>query len=141
MEVNEFNITLPTGIHISRSLCPTDLEGVAGCKIRDMGNDYVWHTLPVSEIAGSLAIFDCCFQQGRLHTVSVCVVDQELYGSNWNEMTQEKEERRARDTKALLKQLEYQVGVYAWGKIWCGYDPKGGQGGAVIRFNTSHVAK
>ena len=66
--------------------------------------------------------------------MSFAASNPELYGANWSEWSEQKEQLRARETEAFLQHLGYPQGEYDWGSVWAGYDSKGGSGRATIKY-------
>lgn len=100
-----------------------------------MGNGYVWYTIPEHQILGKNVIFDLCFLNGKIYSINFWLHDDTLYGSSWDDWSEEKEKLRADDTVSWVIAIGYQPGKYSWGEIWAGLDKKEGLGGGGVRYN------
>jgi hypothetical protein len=67
---------------------------------------------------------------GHLHFFA----DHAKFGTSWNDWTEQKERARVAWLAEFLKSCGAPVGSYPWGKVEVVYDPKGGQGLAIISY-------
>ena len=132
--MNEFKLKLPNGITLSPTLFERDLEYIKVKNVRNMHNGFVWYDLNPVDIDNKSITFSMCFFQGTIYSVTIAIHNPELYGNSWNDFTQEKEIARFKDTQSWLLSHGYEVGQYAWGNIWAGFDSKGGFGSVSVRF-------
>jgi len=130
----EFLLLHPSGIKISPALKIEDLGKIKEIKERDMLNGWVWFDLPAVEINGKDVIFNLSFFKNQIKSVNISVSDPHLYGSDWENSSEEKELLRAKHTGEWLTAIGYTPGKYSWGEVWAGYDSKGGSGYGSIRF-------
>ncbi|WP_146168182.1 hypothetical protein [Pseudomonas mangrovi] len=133
--MKNFRLELKSGLIICSELSETEVAELPDTDKRDMNNGYIWYSLPPVEISGQRIIFSLCFFCSKLQSVNVAIVNPELYGSNWNDFSEEKEKLRAKDTEKWLMNIGYKTGKYSWGEIWAGFDSKGGFGHAVVRYS------
>lgn len=131
---NEFVLEHPRGIIISRDLSESEVHRLEGTKKNDMSTGYVWYSLPLSAINGSSVAISLCFHQGVIDSLNMALVDPTLYGGSWSDWTEDKERLRAQHTEDWLRTIGYTPGTFAWGEIWAGYDVKGGNGHAGVRY-------
>jgi hypothetical protein len=129
-----FSFEHDSGIRISRALTIAEVERVAGVRRADMTTGYIWYYLPETKTGSTRILVSLCFCRDQLDSVSFAASNPELYGSNWSEWTEPKEQMRARDTEAFLRHLGFPQGEYDWGDVWAGYDSKGGSGHATIKY-------
>ena len=134
--MRKFELDLKNGMKISSSLGEEEVSALPAVHPRDIGNGYIWYWLPAIEFGGVSIIFGFSFFEGLLKDINVSLSNPELYGGNWNDFSEEKEQLRAKHTEEWLAQLGYKVGTFTWGSIGAGYDGKGGFGHAVIRYNS-----
>lgn len=132
----EFVLEHPCGIIISRLLSEAEVQGLDGVKKNDMQTGYVWYSLPLAAINRSTVAISLCFHHGVLDSLNMARVDPALHGESWSDWTEEKERLRARHTEDWLHKIGYTPGTYAWGEVWAGYDAKGGNGHAGVRYFT-----
>ena len=135
MDSREFELDHPCGVTLSRRLMSADLEGIAGVDVTDMGTGYRWCELPTCCLDGLRVAMSLCFHDGAIDMLELALQDPRVYGAGWDEWSEAKEKRRARDTGKWLKAKGYSTGSFDWGEIWVGYDPKGGFGAAWVGFN------
>lgn len=135
MRPTEFIFDHPSGLRISRGLREADVASFPGVGRRDMGTGYVWYSLPNGNSECDPILMSLCFQAGSLNSISIALNDPDL-GSSWADWSEEKERTRADRTEAWLGAQGYPTGNYSWGEIWAACDPKGGSGGAGIRYNS-----
>lgn len=126
---------LGNGIVVSSSLSENEVQGVKGVERADKGNGYSQYVPPVVKICGKNVRVSLHFLNGKIEYVFFDLIDPALYGSGWNDFSEEKEKLRARDTEVWLKVLGYSVDQYSWGTIWAGFDPKSGNGHGGVRFD------
>ena len=129
-----FSLRHPVGINISSGLTESDLRSIPGVKERDMLNGWVCYDLSAAEIQGQSVIFCICFFKENIRKINVFLANPEIYGSGWDEWSEEKELLRSEHTGEWLTSVGYEPGKYSWGEVWMGYDSKGGQGYGSIRF-------
>lgn len=134
--MSKFEIELKDGLKISSSLMEKDISIIPEAHPRDIGNGYVWYSLPPAEIDSLQVVFGLCFYEGELRDINVSLSNPELYGGSWNDFSEAKEKLRAKHTEEWLSKRGYKVGTFAWGSVWAGYDSKGGFGHAVVRYNS-----
>ena len=132
--MQEFTLKLPCGVLISSKLKEEDVSGVYDKNKRDMKNGYVWYYLPGTEIGGESVVFSLCFHKGIIESFNADIKSPELYGASWNDWSEEKEIDRAKDTQIWLRSVGCKIGKYPWGKVWAGYDSKGGSSKAGVRY-------
>ncbi len=133
----EFELTCPNGIHIRRGLKESEIAAVQDSlhiQHKDMRTGWVWYQLPPFEDTGMQIGISLAFLHGTLKELSVCDLNAELYGKNWDEMTEEKERLRAVNTAKWLERRGHPPGRYDWGEVWATYDPKGGTGSGGVRY-------
>jgi len=132
--MKRFQLKLTDGFMINSELIESHVSNLSGISQRNMGNGYVWYTLPPSEIATETVTVDICFFQSNLESLKVSIFNPDKYGHGWDDYSEHKQRLRAEDTKLWLKRLGYDVGKHQWGDIWAGYDLKSGSSFAVIRY-------
>lgn len=129
-----FALAHPCGLVIRTGLRESEVSAIRGALRRDMKTGYVWYVLPEAEIAGQMIAMSICFFRGELHSLSVAVVDERLYGKSWGDWSAEKERARADATGRWLADVGYAAGTYEWGVVWAETDIKTGDGGGGVRF-------
>lgn len=97
--------------------------------MHDMRTGYVWYRLPQAQIAGQTVTMSLCFFDLQLDRISLAVLDDQLFGSSWDDWSAPKEHARAAATMRWLSDVGYPVGKYSWGTVYAGTDPKTGDGG------------
>ena len=132
--MREFKFYLPNGIALGSDLSESKISEMHEVNERNLGNGYVWYTLPSIEINAESIIFSLCFFQSKIQSLNISISNPNKYGSGWNDFSEAKEKLRAKDIEKWLSNLGFQVGKFSWGEIWAGYDSKGGYGHAVIRY-------
>lgn len=60
--------------------------------------------------------------------------DHSKFGTSWHDWTEQKERARVAWLAEFLKSCGAPVGSYPWGRVEAIYDPKGGQGLAIISY-------
>ena len=74
------------------------------------------------------------FHNDTLWQVSMAIGGAE-YGSSWSDWSEEKEnKRRLRHDAALTQWLGPEPYQFPWGKIWSGYDGKGGFSSITVTY-------
>ena len=129
----EFVLVHPCGLRIEKGLLESDASAVDGVIVRDMKTGYVWYDLPETCIAGKQIVVGLCFFQRALHSIVFAVSDP-IYGTTWDDWSESKERARAEATRTWLESVGYSVGKYRWGVVYAEFDPRGGGGGAGVRF-------
>lgn len=129
-----FSISHPVGIELTSELKESELWSVSGVKERDMYNGWVWYDLPTAEIQEKSVIFSISFFKKDIRKINIGLIDPDLYGSGWDEWSEEKELLRIEHIREWLTAIGYKSGKYSWGEVWVGYDSKGGSGYGSIRF-------
>ena len=132
--MQEFKLDLPNGITISSVLSETEVSVLSDVNKRDMKNGYVWYSFPSTEVKGKKISFELCFFEGVIQSINIAMLNSELYGGGWNDFSETKEKKRAKDTEKWLSSIGYKIGKYSWGEVWAGYDSKGGSGCGVVRY-------
>jgi hypothetical protein len=132
--VREFYLDLLNGIVICPELAESQVSSLLGVHKIDMKNGHIWYTLPIVEINGESVIFNLCFLNSKIQSLTISVTNPNIYGNSWNDFGETKEMERAKDTEKWLSSIGYHVGKYSWGEVWVGYDPKSGSGHAVVRY-------
>lgn len=127
-----FRLEHPCGVRIHPELREAEVSALAGETRHDMRTGYVWYSLPVARVVGQRVACRLCFHHGALSRFSVAVCDDELYGRGWSEWSQDKEERRARDTGSWFTAIGFPIGEYSWGTVYAGYDPRSATGGGGV---------
>jgi len=135
MAQKEFLVRHQCGVVISRELKEFAMAEIGNIEKRDIGNGYVWYSLPKAEVLGKNVLFSLCFFKGNLSRVDFSLSDPMLYGSSWDDWSEEKERLCASHTRQWLSDNGYYLGLYSWGEIWANYDPKGGSGGGGVIYN------
>ncbi len=136
MESREFSLDHPCGVRICRILREAEVADLDGTNKQDMGTLYVWYSLPVAAIDEQRLAVSLCFHNGVLDSLRIAMVHPDLYGSGWDDWSEEKERLCAEHTEDWLREAGYPTGTYPWGEVWAGYDSKGGSGGGCIRYKT-----
>lgn len=134
--MTKFEVELNNGLKISSNLKEGDVSSIPNVHPRDIGNGYIWYTLPATEIDQLQVVFGLCFFNGELRDINVSISNPELYGGSWNDFSEAKEKLRAKHTEEWLVNRGHKVGEFSWGSVWAGYDSKGGFGHAVVRYNS-----
>jgi hypothetical protein len=134
MPIPEFSIKTPFGVTLSKQLKEADAIAIPNVKTNNVGNGYVWHMLPAFDMHGSKISFALCFHNTQLTSISLAILNPDLYGHDWNDWSEEKEKLQAKHTAEWLHGIGYPVGSYNWGQVWAGYDAKAGSGHGVIRY-------
>jgi len=130
--MREFQVEVG-GITISSKLTEVEVSSLPEVTQRDMKNGYVWYALPPIKVNGEVVIFDICFYEEKIESVSIYISNPQKYGG-WSDFSEARQKSRAIDTEAWLSRLGHHVGNYPWGQIWSGYDSKGGSGHGVVRY-------
>ncbi len=112
------------------------MAGLDGTIRRDMQTGYVWYSLPKADIDQKQVGVSLCFYKGVLHSLQIELVNPELYGSSWDDMTEEKQRLCAKHTEDWLRAMGYPTGSFPWGTVWAVYDSKAGLGYSLIRYKT-----
>jgi hypothetical protein len=73
------------------------------------------------------------FEYSKLKFISMALGHPD-FGTNWDDWSTEKEKARHRAHEALLREWGAPAGEYAWGKVWCGFDPKTGDAGFSVHY-------
>lgn len=131
-----FTLSHPLGFEISPNLKKKQVVETGKANERDMKTGYVWCDLPKANIAGTAILIQLCFHHGRLCSLHVCPVDENLYGISWDDWTREKEELRVKHTAEWFARLGFPVGKYPWGVIWASFDERGGWGGGGVSYKS-----
>ncbi|MFG1497325.1 hypothetical protein ABMA57_11885 [Saccharospirillum sp. HFRX-1] len=132
--VQEFKLKLQNGITICSDLSESEVATVHDVNQRDMKNGYIWYKFPPIELNGEIVVFNLCFFQSQMQSLSISLSNPEKYGGSWSDFSESKEKLRAKDTEKWLSNIGHKVGKYSWGNIWAGYDSKGGFGHAVVSY-------
>lgn len=132
--MQKFRLDLKNGLTLLSELSELEVSVYQDVHKRDMGNGYVWYSLLPVEMNGEKIVFNLCFFGAKLQNVNISLTNPELYGSSWNDFSEDKEKIRAKDTEKWLANIGYKTGKYAWGEVWAGFDSKGGIGHAIVRY-------
>ena len=134
----EFVLNHPSGLRISRELLEAAfIDSTAGrnARVLDMRTGWKWYQLPVLSDGDMTVGISLGFESGRLRQVTLGDASTEL-GSSWDDWSEAKEQLKADRIRDWLAVMGLAPGIYHWGEVWAGFDPKGGFGGATIRYYT-----
>jgi len=134
MHQSEFSLQTTLGIALHRDLKAIDVVKIPGVTTNDMETGYIWHCLPLVNIAEFDLSFALCFYRDRLDYIRFSIHNPELYGHGWSDWSEENEKKRAVHTEKWLNSIGYSTGSFSWGEIWVGYESKSGFGHGVVRY-------
>lgn len=103
--------------------------------IRDLKNGYKWLDLKNIMVEGRYFIVSLCFYEHELTELNLVVRDtpfelniDQMHFSEGRELSEQEEYERW-----LTKEIGTER-AFSWGKVWSGYDSKGGAGTIGIRY-------
>lgn len=114
----------------------SNLELMDGLRVDDMYNGYCWYSFITSTSDHKEVSISICLHNDQFDSAHVALSNSDLYGSDWSDWTEEKQQKCAADTREWLSKKGFKPGDYDWGSLWCGYDAKSGSGHAVFRCNS-----
>jgi hypothetical protein len=134
VNAGQFTLRHPIGLSISSSLTEAELAGF-DCPRNDMRTGWVWYQLPAFQEDDVLVGIALGFNLGKLEQVTLSDTHNK-FGSGWDDWSEQKETLRAKSIGDWLSRKGFPSGSYAWGVVWCGYDPRGGFGAAFVQIAT-----
>jgi hypothetical protein len=133
---NDFELSHSCGVSLSRTLTEdallVALPGAASSR-RDTRTGWVWYQLPTLQDGDYVIGVGLGFNRGLLEAINFTDTNPK-FGTHWNQWSQEQEQLRAKSTESWLKSKGITAGSYSWGRVWAGFDDRGGWGGAKVRL-------
>lgn len=133
-----FELLHPAGLRIAPGLEEAVLVESHGALIlhrRETGPGWVWYRLEPWLDGGFRLGIELAFHQGALVEYVLFHDDESAYGRGWDEWSEHKERRRAKALRKWLAVRGWAPGLYGWGEVWAGYDPRAGFGGGGVRYS------
>ena len=135
--MREFEFQYPNGPLIKRGLFESTIREIQESlhiQRRDMNTGWVWYELPPCTDKGVKLGISLAFFKGVLRQVTIAHIDETLYGSGWNEWSEQKEKLRAQNTAVWFAKHGYSLGSFSWGSMWADFDAKSGFGSGGVRY-------
>lgn len=135
MKSQEFSFDHPCGIRICRGLDEAEVASLHGVSKQDMGTGCALYSLPHFKSGSGKIAMSLSFSDGDLNSIHLGVYGSDM-STSWSDWSEEKELLVAEQTAEWFAEQGYQTGLFQWGEIWVGRDPKTGDGGGGIRYNS-----
>ncbi len=136
MSIQEFELTHPSGVFVSRRLSEQELvaslPSVSATR-RDMKTGWVWYSLPPFPDDGVQLSLALGFDLGALRLLQISDSNPD-FGTDWGNWSEEKELARVASVAKWLSRHGWPSGRYPWGGVSAEFDPRSGSGLGGVRF-------
>lgn len=117
---------------ITNEISSNEILTIKSTITNDMGNGYVWYTLPETRINGFYLRLSICFKKGVIDSINFKASKNKF--KDWKNWSESQEKKICKSTLSWLKSNSLETGDYSWGRIYVGYDSKSASGVGIINF-------